>query len=209
MQPRITQVPPSRYSSATMTFAPCSAAIRAARTPPDPPPITKRSTSLSAMSHIVSALLHLRAHFVDDLFGKFIRPFAGQIHAFVRRLWFFGDDLLAERRLVERQNLLQLRFGEMARVGAGCIVYKLTGAGAVLFDQVIGDFVQILAPHEVGLHEEVAGLDHHPANQRVKDVIGVFYAEYFLWKENRGLRRRGGVIWGRTFFSGPRGPARP
>ena len=49
-QPRITQVPPIRYSSATMTLAPCRAAMRAARTPPEPPPMTKRSTSNSAIS---------------------------------------------------------------------------------------------------------------------------------------------------------------
>src|SRR6478672_3006320 len=44
-QPRMTQVPPTRYSSATITRAPCWAAMRAARTPPEPPPMTKRSTS--------------------------------------------------------------------------------------------------------------------------------------------------------------------
>src|SRR5690242_12783377 len=48
-QPRITQVPPIRYSSATMTLAPWLAAMRAARTPPEPPPMTKRSTSYSAI----------------------------------------------------------------------------------------------------------------------------------------------------------------
>ena len=43
-QPRMTQVPPYRSSSAKPTLAPASdAATRAARTPPDPPPITKRS----------------------------------------------------------------------------------------------------------------------------------------------------------------------
>jgi hypothetical protein len=42
-QPRITQVPPMRYSSATATRAPASEAMRAARTPPDPAPITNRS----------------------------------------------------------------------------------------------------------------------------------------------------------------------
>ena len=42
-QPRITQVPPIRLSSASATLAPVAAAVRAARTPPEPPPITKRS----------------------------------------------------------------------------------------------------------------------------------------------------------------------
>ena len=42
-QPRITQVPPMRYSSASATRAPWLAAMRAARTPPEPPPMTIRS----------------------------------------------------------------------------------------------------------------------------------------------------------------------
>src|SRR5215510_531428 len=57
MQPRMTQVPPTRYSSAIITLAPWPAAIRAARTPPDPAPITNRSTSWLAM---VSASLRGR-----------------------------------------------------------------------------------------------------------------------------------------------------
>src|ERR1700758_1177589 len=107
-----------------MTLAPCSAATRAARTPPDPPPITKRSTSCSAISHVVSALLHLGAHFTHDLLGKVIRPLAGHRHAFVRGFRFFGNDLLAEWRLIERQKLFQLCFGEMARIDARRIIQK-------------------------------------------------------------------------------------
>src|SRR6185312_12719420 len=45
MQPRITQVPPMRYSSASATRAPAIAAMREARTPPEPPPMTNRSKS--------------------------------------------------------------------------------------------------------------------------------------------------------------------
>ena len=44
-QPTLTQVPPQKRSSATATLAQCPAAIRAARTPPEPPPMTKRSKS--------------------------------------------------------------------------------------------------------------------------------------------------------------------
>src|SRR5258708_33217974 len=45
----MTQVPPNRYSSAIITRAPWPAAMRAARTPPDPAPMTKRSTLSSGM----------------------------------------------------------------------------------------------------------------------------------------------------------------
>src|SRR5688572_27046353 len=41
----MTQVPPTRNSSAIMTLAPCPAAMRPARTPAEPAPMMKRSTS--------------------------------------------------------------------------------------------------------------------------------------------------------------------
>ena len=44
-QPTLTQVPPQNRCSATPTRAPCVAAMRAQRTPPEPPPITNRSKS--------------------------------------------------------------------------------------------------------------------------------------------------------------------
>ena len=43
--PTFTQVPPQNRSSATPTRAPNPAATRAQRTPPEPPPMTKRSKS--------------------------------------------------------------------------------------------------------------------------------------------------------------------
>src|SRR5215813_6968379 len=101
-QPRITQVPPIRYSSAIVTRAPCPAAIRAARTPPEPPPMTNRSTSNSAMSltwrpfpkfaggarpvttvrsDLLAALAHLGTELsVDDL-GEVLRPLIHIGHA--------------------------------------------------------------------------------------------------------------------------------
>src|SRR5262245_37297937 len=45
----MTQVPPTRYSSAIATLAPWPAAMRAARTPPEPAPITNRSKSKLVM----------------------------------------------------------------------------------------------------------------------------------------------------------------
>src|SRR5688572_22983764 len=45
MQPTLTQVPPKRSDSAMATRAPWLAATRLARTPPEPPPIVKRSKS--------------------------------------------------------------------------------------------------------------------------------------------------------------------
>src|SRR5580765_675218 len=45
MQPTLTQVPPKRPASATATRAPRLAEKRLARTPPEPPPMVKRSKS--------------------------------------------------------------------------------------------------------------------------------------------------------------------
>jgi hypothetical protein len=43
MQPTLTQVPPKRPDSAIATRAPSVAQTRLARTPPEPPPMVKRS----------------------------------------------------------------------------------------------------------------------------------------------------------------------
>src|SRR5580700_4095026 len=118
----MTQVPPRRYSSASITRAPCCAAMRAARTPPEPPPMTNRSTSWSAMLEIVPALLHFRTHLGHDFLGKVVAPFPGIGHAFVEGLRFLGQHLLAGGRLIEGQNGLQFRFGEMAGVDLGGLV---------------------------------------------------------------------------------------
>src|SRR5918998_2710598 len=52
----MTQVPPTRYSSAIMTRAPWPAAMRPARTPAEPPPMTKRSTSNRFMAAFANGL---------------------------------------------------------------------------------------------------------------------------------------------------------
>ena len=53
MQPRFTQVPPSAAISATATRAPSCAAMRAARTPPLPAPMMKRSNSAMGMGKLL------------------------------------------------------------------------------------------------------------------------------------------------------------
>src|ERR1700733_11952922 len=146
----MTQVPPSRYSSATITRAPCCAAIRAARTPPDPPPMTKRSTSKSDMLHIVPALLHLGAHPGHDVDGKIVAPASRIGHAFVERLRLLDEHLLAERRLIEGQKALQFGFSEMAGVEARRRVHELAGARLVVSFDIGRDLVEVLGPHQVG-----------------------------------------------------------
>src|SRR5579862_3416489 len=143
MQPRITQVPPRRYSSASMTRAPCCAAMRAARTPPEPPPMTNRSTSKSDMLHIVSALLHFGAHAIHDVDRQIVGPFGGAVHGIFDGLRLLDDHLLADGGLVERQDLLQLGLGEMRRIGASGGVDHLAGASVEFLVHLSGDFVDV------------------------------------------------------------------
>src|ERR1051326_6771941 len=57
-QPRTTHVPPHWRCSPIPPCAPFSAATRATRTPPDPPPITKRSTSCVMCSECTWGAAH-------------------------------------------------------------------------------------------------------------------------------------------------------
>src|SRR5215470_11124430 len=109
----MTQVPPTRYSSAIITRAPYPAAMRAARTPPEPAPITNRSTSKSliagspsvARSERVSALSHLGAQALQRLFVQLHRPILRRRHGLFDEVRLFGLQLLAERRFVEGERI--------------------------------------------------------------------------------------------------------
>src|SRR5262245_3277543 len=102
----MTQVPPTRYSSAIITRAPWLAAMRAARTPPEPAPITNRSTSAVMRSarraglrrtgvwrrgerrrrwasQVVALLLHLGAEARQNLVRHLFRPRLGAGQALV------------------------------------------------------------------------------------------------------------------------------
>src|SRR5262245_7602989 len=101
--------------------------MRAARTPPEPAPMTKRSTSGIANpspnpgSHprscphrldFVPPPLHLRAKLGNDFVGKLVPPSLHVLGALVENDRLLRDDLPAERRLVEREHVLELLLGE-------------------------------------------------------------------------------------------------
>src|ERR1700712_4966913 len=141
----MTQVPPIRYSSATTTRAPYPAAIRAARTPPEPPPMTNRSPSKSAIcspgrsqfrSDFLAAFFHLGAELIVDRLGENLRPLVHIGHAELDCPRLRRKQLLAERRFVKRHQILQVLFGELIGVDLG---------------PVFGDF--LLAAGE-GLHND-------------------------------------------------------
>src|SRR3569833_1069350 len=99
----MTQVPPTRNSSAIIPRAPWLAATRAARTPPEPAPITNKSTSrfvmLSSLQRLPrrslvrrtaslreAPLLQLVAHLGRLVGRELVRPFLRELHAAVDHL---------------------------------------------------------------------------------------------------------------------------
>src|SRR6185295_2540447 len=104
MQPTLTQVPPKRPGSAIATRAPSVAEMRLARTPPDPPPMLKRSKSnfgitrgLLQVLEVHSDEIECRGHaHVLRLVGK---PFHGVVDALLdlrRGHAFDADEHLRE-----------------------------------------------------------------------------------------------------------------
>src|SRR4051812_29072631 len=141
-----------RYSSATTTRAPWPAAIRAARTPPEPPPMTNRSVSKSAMMvrgaalKIMALLLHLGAEAVHHFLADARPPLLlHEIEGLIENPRFALLHLLAERRLVERNQILQLGFGERRRVVFAGLVDDLGAARRELIAQLVRDIVEVLA----------------------------------------------------------------
>src|SRR3954454_23832743 len=99
--------------------------MRAARTPPEPPPMTNRSTSKSAIgspgtrsgrSEILAALFHLDAELFVDRLGKNLPPLVHIGHAELDRPGLVHEQLLTERRLVKRDQVFQLLLGKLVGI---------------------------------------------------------------------------------------------
>ena len=65
---------------------------------------------------VMPPLLHLGAKPGNHLFGKFLLPSRQPRHGVIENLRLLGDDLLAGRRAVEGEDLLELGFGEARRI---------------------------------------------------------------------------------------------
>src|SRR4051812_33559998 len=98
--------------------------MRAARTPPEPPPMTNRSTSKSAISapaaparsDVLAALFHLGPELFVDGLGEHLCPLVHVGHAELDRARLNGEQFRAERGLVEGDEVLQLLLGELVGV---------------------------------------------------------------------------------------------
>src|SRR5262245_20277764 len=101
MQPTLTQVPPKRPDSAMATRAPSEAETRPARTPPEPPPIAKRSQSKFSLLQVVEVHLHQVQHRGDVAMLALARdPLLGVLHAL--------GELRARRALDAGEHLRQV-----------------------------------------------------------------------------------------------------
>src|SRR5262245_61516782 len=157
MQPRITQVPPTRYSSATNTRAPYCAAIRAARTPPEPAPMTRRSTSCSAICRAPAARQHRRSaarcgagnddraprgssrqrlDFMPSLFHFGAHPVDYLLRQSVRPNLRISHALIENPRLFRKQLAAEGRFVKGERV----LEFLLLESGGVKLGGVVQDF---------------------------------------------------------------------
>ena len=76
---------------------------------------------------------------------------------FSNHLRLLDQHLSADRRLVEGEQLLQFRLGEMGRIDARGRIDELADPRSEFLLLDGGDLVEVLRPHEVGLHEHIFG----------------------------------------------------
>src|SRR3954468_19027120 len=138
--------------------------MRAARTPPEPAPITNRSTSgiprvrLLLSLDLFSSLPHLSAELGDDFIRELVSPLVDVASALIEDRRLLRDDLAADRRLVERQHVFELLLGEPRGVKARAVVEQLGGSRRELGLQLGCHFVEIFAQERIGLQKERARL---------------------------------------------------
>src|SRR6187455_900763 len=122
--------------------------MRAARTPPEPPPITKRSVSKSAIRsparlEIVALLLHLGAEAIHHLLADLLAPLLDVVERLVEHLRLDIGHLLAERRLVEHEYVFQLLLAEAVRILPRRIGHQLVALSGEFGAQLAGDVIEI------------------------------------------------------------------
>src|SRR3954452_16779367 len=136
--------------------------MRAARTPPEPPPITKRSVSNSAMGFagrglkIVALLFHLGAEAVHHFLANARRPLLHESKSLIEDHRLSFQHFLAERCLVEREHVLQLSFGESDCIESARLSNQLDAARGKFISQLRADVVEVLG--ELRVHLQQAAL---------------------------------------------------
>src|ERR1043165_10043427 len=138
--------------------------MRAARTPPEPPPITKRSQSKSAMTaaqarlEIMALFLHLGAEAIHPLLADLASPLLNIFERLIEHLRLDTRHLLAQRRLVEGEHVLQFLLGETVGIELRRIAHELVAARRKFGAQLGGNVVEVLGELRIGLQQRALGL---------------------------------------------------
>ena len=153
----------TRYSSATTTRAPWPAAIRAARTPPEPPPIDEQidveirhhRSSGSASSGDQISLPRLRISARNWPLTSSAKLCAHCVHVLAcwrRSTSAPATAASAERRFVEGHEILQFLLGEVVGVDLGHLLADLLLTAGQLLATDHRDLLRVLLVVQIVLH---------------------------------------------------------
>src|SRR5277367_5561569 len=200
MQPRMTQVPPMRLSSATSVLAPWPAAIRAALTPPDPAPMTKKSTSKAMVDALRRAtsileldalLLHFLTRAHNDVRRQLVAPGRLETGEPLQKNRGYRDIFLARWTVEERGDIGKLLLGHFRREQRRRLVVCLPRRRVEFgLNRLQGRAQRILdfrpGPGDVGFE-----LRHHAGNDERNRLLDADVAEDLVGGGDGGWRRRG------------------
>src|SRR5262245_39042793 len=139
--------------------------MRAARTPPEPAPMTNRSTSDIAdpfnpkchrtavgkcAASELAPLFQLVAKPVGDFLAKFLTPGFGAFQSFRLDRFALLFELDADRRFIEGEHVLELFFGETGRKRLDQLISELETAWEIFLDQHVVDFGHVLLDLGIG-----------------------------------------------------------
>src|SRR3569833_2257105 len=181
--------------------------MRAARTPPEPPPMTNRSTSKSAISSLdfadldllsffrpqsdlLAALAHLGAELGIDGLCENLRPLLHIGHAHLNRTGLAGKELLAERGLVEGDEILDLLLGELVAVDLGHALADLLLLAREGLSDDNRDLVEILLIVQIALDQRVLGLLHNARHGAGIHRLRIFHSQNLARPGHAGRRAR-------------------
>src|SRR5262245_63239378 len=102
---------------------------------------------------LLPSLPHFRSHRADCLLRQAVGPGLGVLHALIEDIGLLGEQLAAERRLVEGERVLELLLAEARGIELGHVVQEFRAAGSVFRTQLERDLVQVLAQGRIGLQE--------------------------------------------------------
>src|SRR5271165_2323098 len=192
----MTHVPPMRLSSATIVFAPWLAAIRAARTPPDPAPMTKKSRSKAMTRALWTALevdallLHLPARLRHNVGGELVAPGSDHVLKVLEEYWLDREIFPARRAREESGDVLKLLFGHGEREQRlDFLVSQLRRLVELGLDRDQG-LPKAVSDLRARRREVFLELGHHRRHSLGDGLLDAHGDQKLVRCRNRGLRRR-------------------